>query len=88
MKGTTAQNGNPNGHIIRFIEDKKSDTAFAWEVFLLAGDPAYDPLVPAEQPVFGSPDGIWVDDCGIVWIQTDIGGNASFLFGGSNFGPS
>jgi len=62
---------NPYGHIIRFSEGR-SDTEFQWEVFLLAGDPAYDASVPADQPAFGSPDGIWVDDSGIVWIQTDI----------------
>ncbi len=67
---------NPYGHIIRWSESNASDTAFSWDVFLLAGDPAYDPNVPADQPVFGSPDGIWVDDDGIVWIQTDISNGA------------
>lgn len=70
---------NPYGHIIRFREDKKSDTAFYWEVFLLAGDPVYDPMVPVDQPVFGSPDGIWVDGSGIVWIQTDISNSSQNL---------
>jgi secreted PhoX family phosphatase len=63
---------NPFGHIVRFVESKTSDTAFDWDVFLLAGDPSVDPRVPADQPSFGSPDGIWVDPAGIVWIQTDI----------------
>lgn len=63
---------NPYGHIVRFSESQNDDSAFSWDVFLLAGDPAYDPNVPADQPVFGSPDGIWVDPSGIVWIQTDI----------------
>jgi secreted PhoX family phosphatase len=63
---------NPYGHIIRFDEDRGSDTTFTWDVFLLGGDPAYDPSVPSDQPVFGSPDGIWVDDGGILWIETDI----------------
>jgi hypothetical protein len=63
---------NPYGHIVRFNEAANDDTAFSWDIFLLAGDPAYDARVPADQPVFGSPDGIWVDDGGIVWIQTDI----------------
>jgi uncharacterized protein len=64
---------NPYGHIIRFSEGKGTgDTEFEWSVFLLAGDPAYDASVPADQAVFGSPDGIWIDDSGIVWIQTDI----------------
>jgi len=63
---------NPYGHIVRFREAPNDDTAFEWEIFLLAGDPAYDRSVPADQPIFGSPDGIWVDPSGIVWIQTDI----------------
>jgi secreted PhoX family phosphatase len=63
---------NPFGHIVRFAESKNSDTAFEWDVFLLAGDSAVDARVPADQPIFGSPDGIWVDPAGIVWIQTDI----------------
>jgi secreted PhoX family phosphatase len=63
---------NPFGHIIRFHEAKNDDTAFEWDVFLLAGDPAFDATVPADQPVFGSPDGIFVDPSGIVWILTDV----------------
>jgi secreted PhoX family phosphatase len=67
---------NPYGHIVRFSEAANDDTAFIWDIFLLAGDPAYDPSVPADQPIFGSPDGIWVDDGGVVWIQTDVSNSA------------
>jgi len=67
---------NPYGHIVRFSEAANDDTAFGWDIFLLAGDPAYDARVPADQPLFGSPDGIWVDDGGVVWIQTDISNSA------------
>jgi hypothetical protein len=63
---------NPYGHILRFREDPRDDTRFEWDVFLLGGDPAYDASVPAGQALFGSPDGIWVDPDGVVWIQTDI----------------
>jgi secreted PhoX family phosphatase len=70
---------NPYGHIVRFREANNDDTAFQWDIFLLAGDPAYDPNVPADQPIFGSPDGIWVDDSGIVWIQTDISNSSQNL---------
>ena len=68
----SGRNPNPYGHIVRFREALNDDTAFQWDVFLLAGDSAYDPRVPPDQPIFGSPDGIWVDGSGIVWIQTDI----------------
>lgn len=69
---------NNYGHIVRFCEtgNVHSPTTFAWDVFLFAGDPAYPAqggmLVPADQPLFGSPDGVWVDPDGLVWIQTDI----------------
>jgi uncharacterized protein len=70
---------NPYGHIVRFKEGAHDDAAFSWEVFLLAGDPAYDPAVPAEQPIFGSPDGIWIDPDGRVWVQTDISNSSQNL---------
>jgi secreted PhoX family phosphatase len=79
----SAANGNrdpnPYGHIVRFREASNDDTSFEWDIFLLAGDPAYDSRVPADQPIFGSPDGIWVDRSGIVWVQTDISNSAQNL---------
>jgi hypothetical protein len=80
--GSAANSGrdpNPYGHIVRFREVNNDDTAFQWDIFLLAGDPAYDPNVPADQPIFGSPDGIWVDPSGVVWIQTDISNSSQNL---------
>jgi secreted PhoX family phosphatase len=70
---------NPYGHIIRFVEDSIDVARFSWDVFLLAGDPAIDPNVPAGQSLFGSPDGIWVDPDGIVWIETDISNSSQNL---------
>ena len=76
---------NPYGHIIRFREagNVHSPDAFVWDVFLFAGDRAYPNLdggkVPAGQPIFGSPDGIWVDPDGRVWIQTDISNSSQNL---------
>lgn len=65
---------NPYGHIVRLKETGGDHrlTSFDWSIFLLAGDNQYDPLVPATQPLFGSPDGLWCDDDGRLWIQTDI----------------
>jgi secreted PhoX family phosphatase len=63
---------NPYGHIVRFTESLTDDTAFTWDIFLLGGDPTYDANVPSDQPLFGSPDGLWVDQSGVLWIQTDI----------------
>lgn len=70
---------NPYGHIVRFTDSEQSDTAFSWDVFLLAGDPAYDSAVPADQSIFGSPDGLWVDPDGRVWVQTDISNSSQNL---------
>lgn len=65
---------NPYGHIVRLREPMGDHTRanFTWSVFVLAGDNFYDPLVPATQTIFGSPDGIWSDPDGRIWIQTDI----------------
>lgn len=66
---------NPYGHIIKWRERHGDHTAtsFHWDVFVLAGDPAYDPQVQLDQDsIFGSPDGLWFDPDGRLWIQTDI----------------
>jgi uncharacterized protein len=65
---------NPYGHIVRLRETNGDHrlTAFTWSVYVLAGDNFYDNTVPATQSIFGSPDGLWCDDDGLLWIQTDI----------------
>jgi len=78
----SARDPNPYGHIVRFSEGSNGDhtaTTFSWDIFLLAGDPAYDANVPADQPAFGSPDGLWIDPDGLVWIQTDISNSSQNL---------
>src|SRR5690606_27972544 len=70
----SGREANGFGHIVRFRETGSGHDAapFAWDVFLFAGDPRYPAAggakVPADQPLFGSPDGIWVDPDGRVWI--------------------
>ncbi len=77
----TADAANPRansrwGHIIRWREagNDPAATRFEWDIFLLAG-PSGDsrfagkPLT-AEQ-IFNSPDGLWFDPDGRLWIQTD-----------------
>lgn len=71
--------GNVFGHIIRWAE-KAGDSAalnFEWNIFVQCGDP--DLGVPAkagdikgEARKFGSPDGLWFDERGVLWIQTDV----------------
>jgi uncharacterized protein len=68
---------NTFGHIVRWREDgaNAAATRFAWDVFVLAGDPASADAGKRgaiKGDVFGSPDGIWFDPRGVLWIQTDI----------------
>jgi secreted PhoX family phosphatase len=68
---------NVYGHIIRWRERGGDPTAtrFEWDVFILCGDPASgDPARRGDikGDVFGSPDGVWVDGRGVLWIQTDV----------------
>jgi len=77
---TDAANPRPNnvfGHIIRWRETGADNAAntFEWDVFMLCGDPANPD--PAKRgnivgDIFGSPDGLWFDPHGRLWIQTDI----------------
>ena len=66
---------NPYGHILEIVPTggDHTDLTMRWSVYLLAGDPAFDPLVKLDASnIFGSPDGLWIDDDGRMWIQTDI----------------
>jgi len=68
---------DPNlyGHIVRWREKHGDNTSltFEWDIFLLAGDPFYDPTVELDEAsIFGSPDGLSFDNDGRLWIETDI----------------
>ncbi len=72
-------NPRPNnrwGHIIRWTEasnDPKA-TQFNWDIFILAGpqdDSDFANKSLDEQQIFNSPDGLWFDPEGRLWIQTD-----------------
>jgi secreted PhoX family phosphatase len=88
-KGTAAQRGNPNGHIIRLREtgDNSEALTFAWDIYLFGADSAEaDPAnvnlsaLDATNDL-SSPDGLWFarpsNPSGLVnpvlWIQTDDG---------------
>jgi uncharacterized protein len=79
-----AANPRPNnvfGHIIRWRErgGDPTATAFEWDVFLLCGDPANPDASKRgtiKGDLFGSPDGLWVDRRGVLWIQTDVSTSA------------
>jgi secreted PhoX family phosphatase len=79
MKGTTSQKGNPNGHIIRWREAGGivAATSFAWDIYLFGAqaDAAANVNLSGLTAVndFSSPDGLWFDQRGMLWIQTDDG---------------
>jgi hypothetical protein len=62
------------GHIITWkYRFDWIEPTFEWEIFALAGDPtvpAHGTTIDGDK--FGSPDGIYVDPSGRVWIQTDV----------------
>jgi len=69
---------NVFGHIVRWREagaDPASTAPFRWDIFAECGDPK---LADANKrgnikgDVYGSPDGLWIDPRGLLWIQTDI----------------
>jgi secreted PhoX family phosphatase len=80
MPGPDAANPRPTndfGHIVRWRErgGDPAATRFEWDVFILAGDPAH--AEPGKRgnirgDLFGSPDGLWFDERGVLWIQTDV----------------
>ena len=72
---------NPYGHIIRWQEASRdaASSQFTWDIYLLAG-PQQDSRDPAGRPldesnILASPDGLWFDDEGRLWIQTDMSGS-------------
>jgi uncharacterized protein len=75
---------NVYGHIVRWNESGNNHTAtqFAWNIFVLAGDSRQTDANKKgniKGDAFGSPDGLWYDNRGVLWIQTDI--SASVLYG-------
>ncbi|MFN0039664.1 MAG: PhoX family protein [Burkholderiales bacterium] len=65
---------NNYGHIITWsYRFDWTENQFSWDIFALAGDPtnvAHGSTIVGDK--YGSPDGIYVDPAGRVWIQTDV----------------
>ncbi|MEI7446749.1 MAG: PhoX family phosphatase, partial [Burkholderiales bacterium] len=78
--GTTNQFGNPNGHIIRWLEPNgdTSATTFTWDIYLFGARATANAAnvnlsaLTADND-FSSPDGLWFSNRGICWIETDDG---------------
>ncbi|HAW93086.1 MULTISPECIES: PhoX family protein [unclassified Arsukibacterium] len=71
---------NAAGHIIRWQERNSQEaTAFDWDIFLLAGDVGTttpdSELTLTQDNHLASPDGLWFDKNGLLWIQTDMSGS-------------
>lgn len=66
---------NTTGHIIRWRE--QDDNRFEWDIFLLGGDvgTTTGDVTLTEENHFASPDGLWIDARGVLWIQTDMSGS-------------
>lgn len=58
---------NPDGHIIKWTDaEEHTGTTFEWDFFAIAKN-----VTDANGQMFGSPDGIWADQKGRVFVQTD-----------------
>jgi secreted PhoX family phosphatase len=78
-KGGAAQYGNPNGHIIRWLEPSPEATTFTWDIYLFGAAADADAQnvnvsgLSADSD-FSSPDGLWFSEAtNVLWIQTDDG---------------
>ncbi|KRI51522.1 PhoX family protein [Acinetobacter pittii] len=77
--GTTTQKGNVNGHIIRFKEtdDKTTAETFKWDIYLFGAEASMVSNINlsglTDNNDLSSPDGMWFDPRGVLWIQTDDG---------------
>jgi uncharacterized protein len=62
---------NRFGHIVRWREDgdDAAATRFRWDVFVLAGPQGQGDI---QGDAFASPDGLWFDSLGTLWVQTDM----------------
>ena len=72
-------NGNVNGHIVRFKDAAPEATTFAWDVYLFGAEASADPKLInlsglTDDQDFSSPDGlVFSRATGLCWIQTDDG---------------
>jgi len=77
--GKTTQKGNVNGHIIRFKEtdDKTTAETFKWDIYLFGAEASMASNINlsslTDNNDLSSPDGMWFDPRGVLWIQTDDG---------------
>jgi secreted PhoX family phosphatase len=76
---------NAFGHILRWRPDADDHSApgFSWDIFVLSGTEEDSAILPGEggnrklnaDNIHASPDGLWFDRAGHLWIQTDMSGS-------------
>jgi len=79
--GTNTNQGNVNGHIIRWRESGSNPaaTSFIWDIYLFGAQANTGADVNlsglTDENDFSSPDGLWFSESvpGLLWIQTDDG---------------
>ena len=80
VDAANARANNTMGNIIRWKEDGDfHGTTFAWNQFVLAGDPSLERVEAKgniKGDMFSCPDGLWTDARGVLWIQTDMSTSA------------
>jgi uncharacterized protein len=66
---------NRFGHILRWREenDDVAATRFRWNVFVQAGPQGAGNV---KGDAFASPDGLWIDAMGVLWVSTDVSRSA------------
>ncbi len=79
-RGSSTSRGNVNGHTIRLREagDDPAATTFSWDIYLFGAQADADPnnvnlSKLTDENDHSSPDGLWFDPRGVLWIQTDDG---------------
>lgn len=72
VDGANPRGPNPYGHIIKWTEDSAdyTGTTFTWDIFILSGTVQDSSGLTADN-FHNSPDGLWFDTAGRLWIQTD-----------------
>jgi secreted PhoX family phosphatase len=94
FEGTNPANRRANnvmGHLLRWREagGDVGATRFQWDLFVEAGDPAQPEAHKKggiKGDIFGSPDGLWIDSMGTLWVQTDMSTSLMHKGDHANFG--
>ncbi|SMF58523.1 PhoX family protein [Pseudobacteriovorax antillogorgiicola] len=76
VNAANPREANLHGHIVKIAEanNRADAVSFEWDIFLMAGDPSAENETlkgDIKGDIFSSPDGLYFDQDGRLWIQTD-----------------